>query len=327
MERILAALPHDPREGERVIIGTRDNEDAAIVRVPGGKAIVQTLDFFTPIVDDPYLFGQIAAANSLSDVYAMGGEPWCALNIVCFPINELPDDVLGAILRGGADKVREAGAVLVGGHSVEDEIIKYGLSVTGIIDPDRYATNTGLEVGDTLLLTKPLGSGILATAVKAGWDGAEGYEKELGHWASLLNKAGGRVIRDLGLRAATDVTGFGLGGHLLEMAKASGMSVRVRTAQLPLMSGVLELAASGLVPVGSHANRKHCAHDVVVLPDVDPLLVDIVFDAQTSGGLVLAVPRDRLRDAIAILDEEGAAHWDIGEVFPEGATGGRLVLE
>jgi len=310
-----------------VVVGTRDNEDAAIVRVPGGKAIVQTLDFFTPIVDDPYLFGQIAAANALSDVYAMGGEPWCALNIVCFPVKELPEEILADILRGGADKVREAGAVLVGGHSIEDESIKYGLSVTGIIDPDCYATNTGLRPGDVLLLTKPLGSGVLATAVKAGWDGFEAHEQELGRWGAMLNRAGGRVIRELGLAAATDVTGFGLGGHLLEMANASNMSVHVDVSTLPLMPAVLDLVATGLLPAGSHANRHFCSGNVSVHPEVDSLLVDIVFDAQTSGGLILAVPPHLVDDACSILRAEDAPFWRIGHVEEMGEGVPRLVLQ
>lgn len=310
-----------------MIVGTRDNEDAAIVRIPGGKAIVQTLDFFTPIVDDSYLFGQIAAANALSDVYAMGGEPWCALNIVCFPVKELPEDILADILRGGADKVREAGAVLVGGHSIEDDTIKYGLSVTGIIDPDSYATNTGLRPGDVLLLTKPLGSGILATAVKAGWDGYEAHERELGRWGAMLNSAGGRVIRELGLSAATDVTGFGLGGHLLEMAKASNVAVHVDVTKLPLMPAVLDLVATGLLPAGSHANRHFCSGSVVVHPEVDPFLVDIVFDAQTSGGLILAVPPHRVDDACSILRAEDAPFWRIGRVEERGHDAAMLFLQ
>ena len=319
-------MPRDPREGERVIIGTRDNEDAAIVRIPGGKALVQTLDFFTPVVNDPYLFGQIAAANSLSDVYAMGGQPWTAMNILCFPVNDLPAEVLSEMLRGGADKVREAGAVLVGGHSVEDDTIKYGLSVTGIIDPDRYASNTGLRQRDVLILTKPLGTGILATAIKAAWEGSIQHERELGRWAARLNSGGGRVIRELGLQAATDVTGFGLGGHLIEMAKASDVTVALEMAALPVLPGAYELAGMGLLPAGSCANRAHFADATSVADDVDPLLVDIVFDAQTSGGLVLAVPESQVGEAVDMLQEDGESFWVIGSVRSREGDGPRLVL-
>ena len=172
---LLNGLPPDPLAPERLLTSTHTNEDAAVVRLPAGKALVQTVDFFTPVVNNPYAFGQIAAANALSDVYAMGGEPWCAMNLVCFPVRDLPGDVLAAILQGGADKLHEAGAVMAGGHSVDDPEVKYGLAVSGLIDPDNFATNANLRPGQILLLTKPLGTGILATAVKAGWEGATNY--------------------------------------------------------------------------------------------------------------------------------------------------------
>lgn len=292
--------------------GTTDNEDAAIVRIPEKKVLVQTVDFFTPVVNNPYLFGQIAAANALSDVYAMGGEPWTVMNILCFPIKDLPEEILVAILAGGAETITEAGAALVGGHSVEDDTIKYGLSVTGIVDADCYARNAGLCEGDVLIATKPIGSGILATAVKADWDGAEGYERELGRWASHLNKVGGSVIASLGLRAATDVTGFGLGGHLIEMANASGVSIVLESGQVPLMEGVLELAAIGLLPAGSHDNRRYFSCSTRVEPHVTSLMVDILFDAQTSGGLILAVPEKLCATAVTMLESEGEIAAIIG---------------
>ncbi len=326
LERILAGLPRDPSVEDRVILGTRHNEDAAVVRLPGGQAIVQTLDFFTPIVNDPYQFGRIAAANALSDVYAMGGTPWCAMNIVCFPVKRLPESILTDILRGGSDALREAGTALVGGHSVEDDEIKYGLSVTGLIEPDKVASNTGLRPGDRLLLTKPLGTGILATAVKASWPGWETFEEELYRWASRLNKGAGRVIRELGLKAATDVTGFGLGGHCLEMAGASGVTVALDTAALPVLPGVLELAGMGLVPEGSHANRAHCHKHVRTEPGVPPVLSDVAFDAQTSGGMLLAVPPDKVDQAVALLAESGDPAYPVGEVLEPLHGGALLVL-
>ena len=303
-----------------------NSEDAAVVRFPPGKALVQTLDFFTPIVNDPFRFGQIAAANSLSDVYAMGGEAYAVMNIVCFPSSTMDISVLREILRGGLTKIREAGAMLVGGHSVQDKELKYGLSVSGIIDPARYATNAGLRPGDTLILTKPIGSGVLATAVKAGWDGAEADEDELFRWASRLNKNAGAAIASFGLRAATDVTGFGLGGHLLEMATASDCTVRIHVASVPVMGRARELAGMGLLPAGSHANRRHCHSRLLQSADVDPLLADLVFDAQTSGGMVLGVPAAMTAVVCQWLEERGDMAVVVGDVEPVRSDGKRLVL-
>lgn len=291
------------------------NEDAAIIRFPGGKALVQTLDFFTPIVNDPYRFGQIAAANSLSDIYAMGAEPLCAMNIVCFPAKSMDKAILRDILRGGLDKVREAGAVLAGGHSVEDVEIKYGLSVSGFVDEGRFATNGGLRPGDALVLTKPLGTGILATAVKARWEGHERLEELLFTWAGRLNHAAGRLIRELGLKGATDVTGFGLGGHVLEMANASDCRVELSAAAVPILPEALELASMGLVPEGSHANRVFCGHAVSVAQGVDPVRLDCIFDAQTSGGMLMAVPEALLEQARTMLQAQGEPADVVGRVL------------
>ena len=295
--------------------------------MPQGKALVQTVDFFTPIANDPFRFGQIAAANSLSDVYAMGGEPLSAMNIVCFPIKVLDKSILRDIIRGGLDKVQEAGAVLAGGHSVEDNEIKYGLAVSGVVDAHGFAVNKGLRPGNVLLLTKPLGTGILATAIKGDWDGAEAMEDELWRTASRLNAVGGAVIRELGLKAATDVTGFGLGGHVLEMAVASKVVCELELAAMPLLPRVLELAGMGMVPAGSFANKGFCAKSVRMADGVDPLLVDISFDAQTSGGLVLAVPPDKVDRAVAMLEAGGDLAARIGRVLPaeDGWTGLRLI--
>ncbi len=301
-------------EDERLLTGLGGNEDSAIVSFPAGKALVQTLDFFTPVVNNPYWFGQIAAANSLSDVYSMGGEAWTAMNIVCYPMKEMGPEILREILKGGMNKIREAGAVLAGGHSVEDDEIKYGLSVTGIVDPDGFASNKGLREGDQLLLTKPLGTGVLATALKADWDGAERFEKDVYKWASKLNSAGGKVIRDLGLKGATDVTGFGLGGHVLEMADASNVAVELWLDKVPFMDDVVELASMGMIPAGSFANRKYCSSQVHAAPDADIIKTDLVFDAQTSGGLVLAVPTEKLQQATDMLLEAGDLAVHIGQV-------------
>lgn len=297
-----------------------------MIRFPAGKALVQTLDFFTPVVNDPFRFGQIAAANALSDVYAMGGEPYAAMNIVCFPIKEMDVEVLREILRGGLLKIREAGAVLVGGHSVQDREIKYGLSVSGLVDPNRYASNAGLRPGDALILTKPIGSGVLATSIKAGWEGCQEHEEEIFRWAARLNRYPGEAISIFGLKGATDVTGFGLGGHILEMARASSCTVHLDLGSVPIMAHALGLARVGLLPLGSHANKRFCHELVEILPAIDPVLVDLVFDAQTSGGLVLAVPPDRLSEVSGWLHERGELAAAIGHVDSSRTDGKRLVL-
>lgn len=311
---------------ERILTGMGNSEDAAIVRFPEGKALVQTLDFFTPIVNDPFRFGQIAAANSLSDVYAMGGEPYVAMNIVCFPIATMDVLVLREILRGGLLKIQESGALLVGGHSVQDKEIKYGLSVSGVIDPDRYATNAGLRPRDVLFLTKPIGTGVLATAIKGQWEGCDGFEEEVFRWTARLNRVPGQAVMRFGLKAATDVTGFGLGGHLLEMATASDCSIALDVGAVPLMDQALDLARIGLLPLGSHANRHFCHKTVEASPNLDPVLVDLMYDAQTSGGMILGVPPEQAQEVRDWLTAQGEMAARIGVVEPPRADGKRLLL-
>lgn len=301
---------------ERLLTQVHDNEDAAVVRPAFGKALVQTLDFFTPIVNDPFLFGQIAAANAFSDVYAMGGEPYTAMNIVCFPAKTMDTRILAAILKGGLSKIREAGAVMAGGHSVEDGEIKYGLSVTGLVDPDRFASNRGLAPGSALILTKPIGTGVLATALKGERPGSETFEALIGRWAARLNKAGAKVIAELGLSAATDITGFGLGGHALEMARASGVGIELSLEAVPFIPEAVAFASAGVLPGGSRANKTFCSRDVALEGDVDPVKVDLVFDAQTSGGLLLAVPEHQLDAARRMLLEAGDLAEVIGRSLP-----------
>jgi len=291
---------------------------------PSGKALVQTVDFFTPVVNDPFRFGQIAAANALSDIYAMGGEPFSAMNIVCFPSKCMPLAILKEVLRGGFSKIKEAGAAMAGGHSVEDSEIKYGLAVSGVTDPGRFATNRGLRPGDMLLLTKPLGTGILATAVKAALPDSDRFEEAIWTVASRLNSVPGRLIREHGLLAATDVTGFGLGGHLLEMSKASGLEVELFAHAAPVIPDAYDLARQGFVPAGSHANRTYFAQGCVVSEDLDPLLLDLVFDAQTSGGLVLAVPEALVDSVSQALTEAGDLAAPIGRVLGQASISGRL---
>lgn len=297
-----------------------------VLRFPPGQALVQTVDFLTPMVDDPYRFGQIAAANSLSDVYAVGGEPYAAMNVCCFPARTMPPEVLAEVLRGGLSKIEEAGAVLCGGHSVEDSELKYGLSVSGAVDPARMAGNRNLRPGDQLLLTKPVGTGVLATAVKAGRPGAEALEELLHRWCARLNRAGAAVIRQLGLAAATDVTGFGLGGHLLEMAAASGVTAELVVDGIPFLPEALDQAALGLIPAGSILNRTHYLPRTRVAPGLDELLTTLVFDAQTSGGLILGVPEGQVAEAQALLTAAGDLAVRIGRAVPQLPSGQALSL-
>jgi selenide,water dikinase len=264
---------------------------------------VQTVDVLTPIVDDPYTFGRIAAVNALSDVYAMGGSPITAMNIVAFPVKKLGTDVLRAMLEGGLSAIREAGAVLVGGHSIKDEEPKYGLSVTGLIDPAAMMTNDALEPGQHLVLTKAVGTGVISSASKAG-AASPGAVAAMVASMVRLNREAATMARDAGVRAATDVTGFGLAGHLLEMARASRCEVELWAGAVPLLPEALEHAAAGRFPGGSRANREHFAAWSVVEPDVDEALAGLMFDAQTSGGLLIAAQPPaaaelarRLRDA------------------------------
>lgn len=280
-------------------------------------ALIQTLDFFTPIVDDPYDFGRIAAANSLSDVYAMGGRPLTAMNIVCFPIKDMDGSVLRSILKGGLETVERAGAVLVGGHSVEDPELKYGLSVTGTVHPRDLLTNAGARPGDLLVLTKPLGTGILATALKAELLDRD-LTGQITEMMAALNKDAAEAMTEVGANACTDITGFGLLGHCLEMAAASSVSMKIYSGKVPLIPQARAFASMGLIPGGGYANRKFCAKDLELDPSVEPILVDIMCDPQTSGGLLISVSREKAPLLVQRLSEKKspAAHI-IGEVVEE----------
>ena len=318
-------MAHDP-DG-RLLAGKAYHEDAAVLRVPPGKALVQSVDVLAPLVNDPVRFGAIAAANALSDLYAMGGEPWCALNVAFFPVGCLDLEILHGMAQGGLEKLREAGALLVGGHTVDNAEIRFGFAVTGILDADLIAANDALRPGDILLLTKPLGTGVLSTALKARWEGWEESEEELWRWCARLNAGGAYVIRELKLKAATDVTGFGLGGHLLEMARASGVSIQLSLDSLPLLPRVSEYAKNGLVPAASYANRAYCRPWMRTRAPVDEIREILLFDAQSSGGLVLAVPADKLSRAEKLLVAQGEACWRIGAVAPLQDEAGFLLVE
>jgi selenide,water dikinase len=287
-----------PREMDpNLIVGQETSEDAGVYRLSGDLALIQTLDFFTPIVNDPYDFGRIAAANALSDVYAMGGRPLTAMNIVCFPIGTMDKEILKEILRGGLEKIHEAGAVLAGGHSVDDVELKYGLSVTGLVSPDKVWTNGGAQPGDALILTKPLGTGILATAIKAGLISSEAEKQVIDVMVTLNNKAA-EVMSTYSVHACTDITGFGLLGHALEMARASKVTISIEVHKVPVLSEVLDHAGLGLIPAGSYANRNFCASHVREVGSIDPMYLDIIADAQTSGGLLIALASNEVEQAL-----------------------------
>jgi len=292
-------------------------DDAGIFRINDRQALVQTVDFFPPIVDDPYDFGRIAAANALSDIYAMGGCPLTALNIVGFPSDDIPVEILTLILQGGTEKIEEAGAVVVGGHSIKDNELKYGVAVTGIIDPDKIITNSHAEAGDRLFLTKPLGTGLITTGIKRNVVSSELTKIVTAQMAQLNRKASELMVR-IGAHAATDVTGYGLLGHALEMARASRVTIRLFSEKLPLMPEALELAEAGMIPAGAIANREFVKDCVNVSQSVDENLVRVMFDPQTSGGLFIAIPEDKAELFERELEGQEVFGQLIGQVEPLG---------
>jgi selenide,water dikinase len=308
LSRALAPLPHyaDPR----LLVGRETFDDAGIFALSDDLALVQTVDFFAPIVDDPYTFGQVAAANALSDVYAMGGDPLTALNIVGFPTGKLPLEVLTEILRGGHDMVHRAGAALVGGHTVTDDEVKYGLAVTGRADPRRLLTNAGARPGDVLVLTKALGTGILATAAKQGRLGDVAYRTMIASMTTL-NADASHAALAAGARCATDITGFGLLGHASHLARASGVTLRIRVASLPVLPGTRDAWAAGARTGGAERNEEFLADRVRwgALGDGERA---ILVDPQTSGGLLVAVPAPAVADYLSRVVDASV----IGEVVP-----------
>lgn len=308
-----------------MLVGHETFDDAGVVRIAPDLALIQTVDFFTPIVDDPYDYGQIAAANALSDVYAMGGTPRTALNLVCWPPSGLPPEVLGRILEGGTDKIHEAGAVVIGGHSIQDEELKFGYAVTGVAHPDRLLTNDAARPGDVLVLTKPLGTGVLTTALKNGRISAEAIVAAVDSMKAL-NAAAGEAATAVGARAATDVTGFGLIGHAVQMADASDVTIAIEAARLPALEYALERAVEENVPGGGRSNRDYFGVRTVIADGVDPRRVVLAYDPQTSGGLLIAVPTgsaDALLEALAASGVERAAR--IGSVVEREEAAVRLV--
>jgi selenide,water dikinase len=311
----LADLPEisDPN----LIVGIAGAEDAGVYKLTDDLAVIQTLDFFTPIVDDPYTFGQVAAANSLSDVYAMGGVPITAMNIVCFPVKTMDMAVLKEILKGGLDKLMEAEVTLVGGHSVEDQELKYGLSVTGTIHPGKVLRNTGARVGDKLILTKALGTGIINTALKGDMASKEAVAKSI-ECMTTLNKTAAETMPDHDVSACTDVTGFGLLGHACEMVEGTNVGLKIYAESLPYIPEAAEYARMGLLPGGLHRNRDFREHMVEIGQSVPEYLADMMYDPQTSGGLLIAVSQSDAERLLKKLNDSGVADAKIiGEVVAE----------
>ncbi len=300
-------------------------DDAAVYRINEDTAIIQTVDFFPPMVDDPFTFGQIAAANALSDVYAMGGQPRLALNLLCFPSDKLPPEAVAAILAGGQDKVAEAGALLCGGHTVEDKEPKYGLAVTGFVHPDRVLTNAGAKAGDMLILTKALGSGILTTAGRAGLTDSRQMQAAI-DIMTTLNAAAARVMADFPVHACTDITGFGLIGHASEMAAGSGVTIELWASAMPLLPGVRQFASEFILPGGLVRNRTYMKQKAQIATDIPQTLADILFDPQTSGGLLISVSE---KEAHKLLDALLAHCPDarmVGRVVDRGGADIRAIL-
>jgi selenide,water dikinase len=308
---VLRHLP--PILDPRVLIGAETSDDAAVYRLSDEQALVATIDYITPVVDDPYLFGQIAAANALSDIYAMGARPILALNVVNFPRETLPLEVLGEIVRGGADKATEAGIAILGGHSVDDPEPKYGLVVLGLVHPERIVANRGALAGDTLVLTKPLGIGIITTAIKRDAVDQEVIAQACTSMATL-NRAASEAMVEVGVHAATDVTGFGLLGHLAEMLRASNRGAQITAAAVPLLPRVLTLARAGLVPGGSQRNLATLGDFVRWPSDVDEATQLVLADAQTSGGLLMSVDAGRVPALLSALSAREVQGVVVGQV-------------
>jgi selenide, water dikinase len=300
--RHLPEREHDPN----LLVGLDTSDDAGVYKVTDDIALIQTVDYFTPIVDDPYTFGQIAAANALSDVYAMGGKPKTVLNIVGFPIKALGPEVLAEILKGAADKTKEAGAIIVGGHSIDDQEPKFGLSVTGYVHPEKFYKNVGAKPGDVLVLTKPIGVGILTTGIKRN-EVTQAQEKEVTVTMATLNKTAAELLEQYEVNAVTDVTGFGLLGHSKEMAKGSGVTFEINLSNVPVLDGTYELINKGIVPGGTKANHSWLKDDVIYSESLTSEDEMLLCDAVTSGGLLISMPKDQAEKYVEKCKANGIA--------------------
>ncbi len=312
LTQVLRQLP-DEMDPD-LLVGLDMCDDAGVYRISEDRALILSVDFFPPIVDDPFTFGQISAANALSDIYAMGGDPKLALNIVCFP-KKLPVEVLNDILSGGRDKLKEAGALLVGGHTIEDDEVKYGLSVTGFVDPKRLMKNSSAVPGDSLILTKPIGTGVVASAMKAGRCTEAEAEAVLSSMRSL-NKVAGGFMYTAGASACTDITGFGLVGHAFEMAEASGVTIRIDSGKVPLLHGAMKLASNRKnLPRNIKSNMEYLAASVTYDPDIESELLTLLHDPQTSGGLLISISASKCDALIEKLNDCTVDARIVGEVI------------
>ncbi|GAB4336744.1 MAG: selenide, water dikinase SelD [Calditrichia bacterium] len=306
-----------------LLVGMDTSDDAGVYKISDNLALVQTVDFFTPVVDDPYDFGQIAVANALSDIYAMGAKPLTALNIVGFPIGTLDKQILAEILKGGADKAAEAGVTIVGGHSVKDPEVKYGMAITGIMDPAKAVRNNTPREGDAIILTKPLGTGILTTALKKE-KLPEKLLTAVTDCMKRLNKWAGEAMLKFEAHAATDVTGFGLAGHLFEMVNHTSLTARIYAGKLPLLPEAAEFSGAGFLPGGLKENRRFLSPHVNIADEISPALQNLLFDPQTSGGMLMAVPAERAAAALHFLREKGDRP---AAIVGEFVTAGEFPLE
>jgi len=310
----------------KLVTGYEHAEDAGVYKISDDLALVQTVDFFTPTVDDPFTFGQIAAVNAMNDIYAMGGTPLTAMNIVCFPVKTMDKSVLRDVLLGGLDKMREAGVLLVGGHSVEDNEIKYGLSVTGTIHPDRVLFNRGARPGDKLILTKPLGTGIVSTAIKAGAAGADLVGRATACMTTLNKKAAELMIAAGDIHSCTDITGFGFLGHACETIEGSGVGLRIAAAELPILEGVRDLVESGYLPGGLYRNRNYRLGQVQKAPSCPDWILDVCFDPQTAGGLFFSLPAGKAQPLAEAMRRAGIKDAAVvGDVVKDHP--GKILLE
>lgn len=311
LSEVLKNIPQG--KDKNLLVGIETSDDAAVYRIDDQTAIVQTMDFFPPIVDDPYIYGQIAAANAISDVYAMGGEPKLVMNIACFP-DSLPVDSMEKILRGGYDKVKEAGAIVVGGHTIEDTEPKFGLSVTGFIHPEKIITNCGAKVGDVLILCKPLGTGILNIANKGNLVSPEAYRQAINSMVTLNRFARDAMVKT-GVNSCTDVTGFGLLGHCYEMAVGSGVTLKIMADSVPLLDEALEMVRMGIIPKGAHKNKRFTEGKVLIGNNVSKELIYCFLDPQTSGGLLISVSEEKVDSLLNILKNSPTRFAQIGTVI------------
>ena len=299
-----------------MIVGFETADDAGVYRLRDDLAIVQTLDFFTPIVDDPYDYGRIAALNSINDVWAMAGTPITAMAITCFPKKGVDPAILGEIMRGGLETINKYGVTLIGGHSVDNEQIMFGYSVTGVIDPNKVATNSGARVGNVIILTKPIGTGVISTGIKKG---RASDSVVAGSVEAMLTpgKYAAEAMRDFGVSGATDVTGFALLGHVWEMACASKVTIEIDASAVPLLDGALEMASQGMLTSGDKTNREYVGADVEIVEGVDQNMIKLLFDPQTAGGMLIAIAEDKAEALLSALSKHYQHAHMIGRVLPE----------